>query len=642
MWRFVPGLLAIGCNHEVERDAVATPAPVSAARATSPSVRGAPHAGSIREVSVTDEGDAALTIDDAGTVRLWPSLDGTREPISVVAPAAARAALVRDGDGWLAGLLDDAGSAHLLRFARGGTVTAKAEVAGDVRIEQLVASRGGLLARRADQSIDLIDARGAITGRIVAAPGEQIAAVAARGEVALAVIADADGTAKTVRWIARGDRIALAWGARVALPATVIASSVAVAASGKRLAGAEGKSRQLFVFDLRAKPAVVLGTSVQVQPDEPLGFIDDAHVVAMGAQPRWWSDAAEHSDPWANTTPPNPATSMGAVGGGVLVSGYGGGLALATPARTRYLGWQDIGAQTATFANGRIAVTFGPARVAWLDGALFEQRRAELAGTPTYTLPVGDHHAVYEWQLGNELHVELVDLDRPKFPVALGSFAAISRLDYEPRTHVFGVGHGALEHLWSLDLVKTTANRLPDLLGERADATYVRLLDPAIAGGTRAVVSVNTEAHSEVTRLPGGKPQALPGYLLAVDDQGRAYSTDNAKTLYRDDAVVVKDSGGDVPSPDHTGRLLALTSNSGVRLLDGGIERWRLPQWGVVAVTFSDDDRQLLVRTIGGMTMVDAATGERVATACAWGFGVFDAPTSQVAVGQGSVCEDNE
>ena len=119
MWRLIPVLFAIACNHDVERDAVAAPVLIAAAPAASSSVRGAPHAGSIREVSVTDEGDAALSIDDAGTVRLWPSLDGTREPIPVAATAVARAAIVHDGDGWLVGLLDDAGSAHLLRYAPG-------------------------------------------------------------------------------------------------------------------------------------------------------------------------------------------------------------------------------------------------------------------------------------------------------------------------------------------------------------------------------------------------------------------------------------------------------------------------------------------------------------------------------------------
>src|SRR3569623_2152485 len=100
MWRVVPVLLAVGCHHDVARDAVAAPTQIAAASGTRPSVHGATHAGSIREVSVTDEGDAALTIDDDGTVRLWHALDGKREPLPVLAPATARGAIARDGDGW--------------------------------------------------------------------------------------------------------------------------------------------------------------------------------------------------------------------------------------------------------------------------------------------------------------------------------------------------------------------------------------------------------------------------------------------------------------------------------------------------------------------------------------------------------------
>jgi hypothetical protein len=124
MRRLVPVLLAIGCNHDAARDAVVAPAQMPASTDASTRARGAPHAGTIREVTVTDDGGAALTLDDADTVRLWPVLDCTREPIPVVAPAPAGVALLRDGDSVVAALLDDAGSAHVLRFARGGAPAA--------------------------------------------------------------------------------------------------------------------------------------------------------------------------------------------------------------------------------------------------------------------------------------------------------------------------------------------------------------------------------------------------------------------------------------------------------------------------------------------------------------------------------------
>src|SRR6185312_7093347 len=132
-----------------------------------------------------------------------------------------------------------------------------------------------------------------------AEPGERIAAIAVRGDAAIAVIAGMDGTSNRVRWIGRD----FTWGARVTLPSPVWPESVALSPSHKRLAGAEGTSRQLFVFDLTVKPAVVLGTSVTVRAGEPIGFIDDEQVVAMGVTPQWWTSLKQTDvDPWAPIT----------------------------------------------------------------------------------------------------------------------------------------------------------------------------------------------------------------------------------------------------------------------------------------------------------------------------------------------------
>jgi len=78
--RLVPLPLAIsGCSHEVERAAIAGEQTI-----VQPPLRGVPHAGSIREVAATESGDAAL------------------------------------GDDFVAGLVDEAGSAHAVRIDRDG------------------------------------------------------------------------------------------------------------------------------------------------------------------------------------------------------------------------------------------------------------------------------------------------------------------------------------------------------------------------------------------------------------------------------------------------------------------------------------------------------------------------------------------
>ncbi len=372
--------------------------------------------------------------------------------------------------------------------------------------------------------------------------------------------------------------------------------------------------------------------------DEPVGFVDDTHAVVMGTQPRWWIAASEpRPDPWAATTPVNPATSVGAAGGGLVVLGHGSGLELATPARTRYLGWQDIGAQTAAFQDGRIVVTFGPSRLAWLDDALVEHRRAELTSTATHVQALDEHHAVYAWQVSDEQHVEIVDLDHADHLAAIGSFKTISRFDYEPRTHVLGIGDGVVEHRWALDVATLAAKRLPDVTVP-ANASTVRLVDPANADGAEVIAA---SYDGEVTRLPGGKTKKLPGFVIAVDEGGHVFTRDNTSAWYRDGAVFTAASA-DLPVPDHAGKLVASIGASGLRLLDGNAERWKAPIWGVYSAAFSDDDTKLLVRAMGGLVMIDVASGERLATACGWSFGLFDKPTASATVGQGSVCEDDE
>jgi len=56
--------------------------------------RGA-HGRAIDELAVTADGAIAVSVDVVGSVRLWPSLDGAREPIALAgAPARSLAIMV--------------------------------------------------------------------------------------------------------------------------------------------------------------------------------------------------------------------------------------------------------------------------------------------------------------------------------------------------------------------------------------------------------------------------------------------------------------------------------------------------------------------------------------------------------------------
>src|SRR6185312_2501949 len=117
-----------------------------------PIIRGA-HGNAIDIVAATADGRAAVTQDAEGNTRLWPTLDGTAEPIVLRIAAAAELAIARDGDAVLVGSLDPAGGLQLLRVARDGTPRVRVGLTG---VEQLAATSHELLALRDDQTIGVI------------------------------------------------------------------------------------------------------------------------------------------------------------------------------------------------------------------------------------------------------------------------------------------------------------------------------------------------------------------------------------------------------------------------------------------------------------------------------------------------------
>jgi hypothetical protein len=94
MWRLASVVLVVtGCNRDVEHDAfAATPPPVAEAH-----VVGRSHRANIREVSVSGRGDVALARSVPVPTQI--AIAGTPNEVTV-------------------GLVDQAGSAHVLRIGR--------------------------------------------------------------------------------------------------------------------------------------------------------------------------------------------------------------------------------------------------------------------------------------------------------------------------------------------------------------------------------------------------------------------------------------------------------------------------------------------------------------------------------------------
>src|SRR5689334_18488725 len=74
---------------------------------------GVAHSGAIDRVALSADGKGALTRDVVGGTRLWPTLDGQREPVVVPIRAPQAFALAKNDTGWTIFCVDASGGAKI-------------------------------------------------------------------------------------------------------------------------------------------------------------------------------------------------------------------------------------------------------------------------------------------------------------------------------------------------------------------------------------------------------------------------------------------------------------------------------------------------------------------------------------------------
>lgn len=653
------------------------PAPVSAPPALPaapvappPAPLSAPHGADITALGATSDGLAVATADRLGGIRLWPVLDGTREPVVIQGTPPRALALLRDGDGFAIGLLDAAGGVRVVRTAATGAVLGRATARGEVPATDLVASAEGLLVLRADQTVELVDTGGAQRARLVPEPGMHIAQLVARSGRVLALVAE--GKQLYGRWIAVDHGVR--WGgATPALPFPI--RRAVLSPGGELLAVTRPRSLHPALIDLAhgtaRKVPLCAGRRWPHENDEsvdeaeilnsdnaplPLGFLtDDVVACAVMTQLTWWNTDGTQRPAAAGSFP--VATLPVAMTDGALVVGAGASLGFATPDAQRFLGYSVHDLTGLRIAPSGALVGGSDQQSILLDvdpglapgERLRARARFELSRNRSDWLdvvPIDERYAIVTLQRRQ--------LDRRDVAFQVAVFDGLAttvhqllpyrardrEVSYDPASRLLATSDGGMALLLRYD---PAAHRFgePVRVGSAIAPGKLVVLDPRLSGGVLVLEIAETPDGLLVGELTDGdlrpgttvQPRTsyrVPGELRAVDRAGHLYTHrpfdhDDVVVYARDLPIARLPAVGDLalrPSADGS-RIAAFASPRLVLLSGDGGVRWDSAQWSGADVDWTASG-DLLVQFPTGVARVDLETGELTDRRCGWGFGLSD------------------
>jgi len=639
-------------------------APVTVPHEPSTGAHGAP----IVTIAVTADGAAAVSSDALGSLRLWPALDGTREPVVFAAAAARALAITRDGTGFAVAVTDAAGHVQLVRLDRDGRVHARTSL-GEASQLELVADTALLL--RPDQVIEQLAFDGTVRARLVADAGTTIASLAVRDGRALAIVAGEDRV--RARWL---ERAPLAWG-RASATLPIVPGPVAIAPDGTQLVALAANGRRAMTYDLATgeatRPACPApeGRVLDGTPDVmPLGVVGDDWVACLsGTSLVWWNlvDGAARPPPPADA---GTADAFAAADGRIVVA-HPHQLGLYTPDKVAFLGYGVRELDHLRGVPGGLMLGTHDRTSLVLDAP--DRARATLA------VPAKPHAWADAIAVGEDVVLATTVTERSFDPwtrlyqVAMhapGTEPAVATLPYgartaelvyEPATGLLATSDGERDVLVAIDVTaRTFGERI--VLETPFAPTRVALVDPALADGTIALAlrqldgSVRVaELHRDDVRASSGAERVLaprriydvPGQLAASDRAGKLYLRDGAggadvQVQARDHHVGTLAGVASAtlrPSPDGT-LVAAYAPGEHITLLTtGGVRRWETAAWELREVGWLRDG-SLFARFPGALATLDPAHGTLAARQCGWAFGLSDTPYPAGVRLQATICDD--
>lgn len=613
--------------------------------------RGVPHFAQIMGVVTDQAGTVAITRDALGSVRIWPTLDGTREPQEVPVQSPEAMAIATRADGSLAALIDGTGLATLVRFDGDGLVRATATLSPDVPLSGVVVLPGGarVVAVRADQRISLLDENGTELSRL-SVRGGRVVALHAAGDLLVAVVRRVvdDVASFELRRLSRADDN-LAWSGDPAKLAEPIASLPHVASAlspdGKLFAYMGGTPEASTLRVVRADS----GAAIRLDGDVPttfpattmVGFVDD-HTVEMAAtNAAAWRVEISGVNGVAISAALGSGTSPPAFASHLRLVGYQSSLALrADNGDVTYLGHRELSPSTGALApDGQSA--------AWItsSGALVIQRfdgsdDVRIKGPNDWfgtVAIVDDGHVLagrsngilglYDSHTGAELAAMVASASTPFFL-------------YESGTKLVAVLRDT-GVVWVVPVDVAAADPFGKPIAVNDGAQSFTLLDPElIKGGALMTLDAQmTSRRYTMDELSDGVTAsemkkgrvALGTSAWYFDRAGHYYVPNGTGVDIRDGASVVatitvpNGASGIFPAP--SGAKVLITDGSGIgplRAYDSkGKELWSASALkSVFAATWSEDSARVIAFGQGGGAVLDAKTGTALIGATGWAFGL--------------------
>ncbi|HUJ59846.1 MAG TPA: WD40 repeat domain-containing protein [Kofleriaceae bacterium] len=602
----------------------------------------APHAGGIIALAMSPDGRVALSCDELAGTRLWPALDGSREPIVVDLPQPRQLAVAVTGDGYQAIVLDQGGGLYVAQLDRDGTTRSHTSFEPDPAFVAVAMSGGGAIAWRADQTLTLIAPDGRVHGRIAVGPGERLVAIAASGGRAAALVDS--GTKRRARWIATAP--ALAWGGWI--DAVDAGDELALSPSGTRVATiehVEGKAPTLHAYEVSPGHSLA---NVAIGDARGIGFSDDDHVAyglprSIGWMPLTGAAKVSATEAFASATPRVPIAS----GGNRVISASAGELVIASPDANQYLGYALESPSVAQVAGeGHLLIGLGTTLVE-LDKSLATARQP--------SLPFHGDAALAElrWLGGDDWLVEVTD-GEGKTELAIADLAhgtqhelrskmaSVPVLMYEPSTRLVTLSLGDTPEVDRYDPGTHKLERVASLARPKGyEQAELVPLAPARAGGAE-LVRVTMREKPTIQWVHDARDPGKAAASVSVDGASFAGADPAGHVfLWRTTPsgqleLGVYDAGKPIGKLPNDGPVALWPAPSGDRVIEvgqrsvalfklDGTRLWVQALAGTTEALWLSDGA-IAVISAAGIARLDPASGAVTAARCGWGFGLSAKP----------------